>query len=68
VKATILKEAGGTGGALADIPLNVTGTLSSPTVRPDLEGMAKARVQQEIEKHKGELQQKLMDKLKDILK
>jgi AsmA protein len=68
VKATILKEAGGTGGTLADIPLNVTGTLSSPTVRPDLEGMAKARVQQEIEKHKGELQQKLMDKLKDILK
>jgi len=37
-------------------------------VRPDLEGMAKARVQQEIDKHKGELQQKLMDKLKGILK
>jgi len=68
VKATILKDAAGTRGALADIPLNITGTLSSPTVRPDLEGMAKARVQQEIDKHKGELQQKLMDKLKDILK
>ncbi len=67
VKATILKQAGASG-TLADIPLNITGTLSSPMVRPDLEGMAKARVQQEIEKHKGELQQKLMDKLKDILK
>jgi AsmA protein len=68
VKATILKDAGGKGGTLADIPLNITGTLSSPNVRPDLEGMAKARVQQEIDKHKGELQQKLMDKLKDFLK
>jgi AsmA protein len=68
VKATILKEAGATAGTLADIPLNITGTLSNPTVRPDLEGMAKARVQQEIDKHKGELQQKLKDKLKDLLK
>ncbi len=72
LKATILKEAPATAGAagktLADVPLNITGTLTSPTVRPDLEGMAKARVQQEVEKHKDELKQKLMDKLKDILK
>ena len=54
--------------ALADIPLNITGTLTSPTVRPDVEQMAKARVQQEIDKHKDEVQQKLMDKLKGILK
>ncbi len=72
LKATVLKEAPGTQGAtgktLADIPLIITGSLSSPTVRPDLEGLAKARAEQEIEKHKGELQQKLMDKLKGILK
>ncbi|HVW68660.1 MAG TPA: AsmA family protein [Steroidobacteraceae bacterium] len=72
VKATILKEAPGAAGAsgktLADIPLNITGTTNSPSVRPDLEVLAKARIQQELDKHKGELQQKLMDKLKGVFK
>jgi len=72
VKTTVLKEAptapGAAGKTLADIPLNITGTLTNPTVRPDVQQMAKARVQQEIDKHKDELQQKLMDKLKGILK
>ena len=70
VKATILKGSPTTGAVsantLADIPLNVTGTMSSPSVRPDLEQLAKARLQQEVEKHKGELQQKLLDKLKGV--
>jgi hypothetical protein len=35
-------------------------------VRPDLEALAKARVQQEIDQHKGEIQQKLQDKLKGL--
>lgn len=72
VKATLLKEAPGatkvSTNTLADIPLDITGTLSNPSVRPDLEGMAKARVQQELDKRKGQLQQQLMDKLKGILK
>jgi AsmA protein len=72
VKATILKGAPTAGAAaaqtLADVPLNITGTLSSPIVRPDLEQLAKARLQQELEKHKGELQQKLLDKLKGVFK
>jgi AsmA protein len=70
VKATILKEAptmaGAAGKSLADIPLNITGTLSSPSVKPDLEQLAKSRIQQELDKHKDEVQQKLMDKLKGI--
>jgi AsmA protein len=72
VKATILKQAptaaGAAGKTLADIPLNITGTTSSPNVRPDLEGLAKARVQQELDQHKGEIQQKLQDKLKGLFK
>jgi AsmA protein len=72
VKATILKEAPTTAGAagktLADIPLTITGTTTSPTVRPDLEALAKARVQQELDQHKGEIQQKLLDKLKGVFK
>jgi AsmA protein len=72
VKATILKEAptakGAAANTLADIPLTITGTTSSPTVRPDLEALAKARLQQEVDQHKGEIQQKLMDKLKGVFK
>jgi AsmA protein len=74
VKATILKEAptavgaGAAGKTLADIPLTITGTTTSPNVRPDLEALAKARIQQELDQHKGEIQQKLMDKLKGVLK
>lgn len=70
VKATLLKEAptaaGAAGKSLADIPLNITGTFSSPSVKPDVEQLAKARLQQELDKHKDELQQKLMDKLKGV--
>lgn len=69
VRATVYKGAAGAAtGTLADIPLGIAGTLTSPTVRPDLEALARAGVQQQIEKHKDELQQKLQDQLKDILK
>jgi len=70
IKATLLKEAPGAAGAagktLVDIPLNITGTITNLSVRPDLEAMAKARVQQELDKHKDEIQQKLLDKLKGV--
>jgi AsmA protein len=70
IKATLLKEAPGAKGAtsatLADIPLNITGTTTNLAVRPDLEAMAKARVQQELDKHKDEIQQKLLDKLRGV--
>ena len=72
VKATILKEAptahATSGATVADIPLTITGTLASPQVRPDLAGIAKARVLQELGKNKGELQQKLQEQLKDLFK
>ena len=72
VKATVYKEAPTATAAntnvLVDVPLNVTGTIAKLNVRPDLEAMARSRAQQELDKHKGELQQKLMDKLKGILK
>ena len=60
--------AGTAGNTLADIPLTITGTTTSPNVRPDLEALAKARIQQELDQHKGEIQQKLMDKLKGVFK
>ena len=72
LKAAILKEAptagAASGATLAEVPLTISGTLKSPKVRPDLEGMARARVQQELDTHKQELQQKLQDVLKGLLK
>ncbi|MBV9344076.1 MAG: AsmA family protein [Gammaproteobacteria bacterium] len=67
VHATILKDPK-SGKTLADIPLTITGPFARPEVRPDVAGLAKARVQQELEQHKGELQKQLQDKLKDLLK
>ncbi|GAC1453234.1 MAG: AsmA family protein [Steroidobacteraceae bacterium] len=69
VKATLLNAASGANArTLADIPVTLGGTISRPTVRPDLGGMAKARVQQELDKHKDELRQQLQDKLQGIFK
>ncbi|MEM1264315.1 MAG: AsmA family protein [Pseudomonadota bacterium] len=47
----------------AVIPLKITGSLAEPSIKPDIEGLAKARVQQEIDKKKDELTNKLLDKL-----
>jgi AsmA protein len=69
VKATLLKDASAANArTLADIPVTITGTMTKPTVRPDLGGLAKARVQQELDKHKDELRQQLQDKLKGLFK
>ena len=52
--------------ALADIPVTVTGTMSDPKVRPDLEGIARAKLQQKVDEKKDELKKKLQDKLLGI--
>jgi AsmA protein len=43
------------------IPLKITGSLASPTVRPDVESLLRQRVEEEIK-------EKLEDKLKDLFK
>jgi AsmA protein len=52
----------------AQIPVKVSGSLSSPTIRPDVQGMVKARVKQEVEKQKEKVREKLQDKLQDLLR
>ena len=54
--------------ALADIPVTVTGSMSSPKVRPDLEGIARAKLQQKVDEKKDELKKKLGDKLQDLFR
>jgi uncharacterized protein involved in outer membrane biogenesis len=68
LQATLRQAPGADARRLADVPLTVSGTMSAPKVRPDVEGLAKARMQQELDKRKGELQQRLEDTLKGLLK
>lgn len=53
------------------IPINITGTLDDMKVRPDLEGLLKARVRKEVndkvEEKKDEIKKKLGDRLKGLL-
>ncbi len=60
--------AGATEAELADftetvVPLKVTGALASPSIRPDIEGIFRARVEEAIEEQKEELRDRLLDRL-----
>jgi AsmA protein len=52
----------------AEIPVKVTGALTDPKVRPDLEGYLKNQVKQRVDAEKGKVEEKLKDKLNDKLK
>ena len=53
-----------------DVPFTIRGTVDNLTVRPDIQSLAKAQVRQkvneELDKHKDEIKQKLGDKLKGL--
>jgi AsmA protein len=50
-----------------EVPLTITGTLSSPAVRPDIEALAKGKLRQEVQQKAIEgVKKKLGDKLKDL--
>jgi AsmA protein len=51
-----------------EVPIKVTGTATEPKVRPDIEGIAKAKLKQKVDEKKDEIKQKLQDKLQDKLK
>ena len=72
VTATVLKappeaDSNLTALTLAAIPVNITGTYDDPKVRPDLAGLARARLQKEVDKRKDEVKDKLRDRLKGLL-
>lgn len=52
----------------AQIPVKITGALSDPKVRPDLQGMLKAEAKQRLEKEKDKAEEKIKEKLGDKLK
>ncbi|MGH8200814.1 MAG: AsmA family protein [Steroidobacteraceae bacterium] len=65
VNATILKGAGA--GALANVPLLISGTMKSPSVRPDTQALVKSVAQQQLQKHKGQVENKLRSVLKGLI-
>lgn len=66
VNATILKGPSA-GAALANIPLLITGTLTSPSVRPDTQALLKSVARQQLQKHKGQIVNKLRSVLKGLI-
>jgi AsmA protein len=69
LSASILKATDDTSKDLLGtaIPVLVTGPLSSPSIRPDIEGLVREKAKQKIDEQKDKLEQKLRDKLKGIL-
>jgi len=49
------------------VPIHIGGTLSNLSVRPDLGGIVKGKVQEQLNKKKTDLKKKAKDKLKDLL-
>lgn len=47
----------------AVIPLKITGSLASPSIKPDIEAMLKAEVKRAVEKKGDELKKRLIDEL-----
>ena len=66
VNAAILKGAGASS-ALANIPLLITGTMTSPSVRPDTQSLVKSVAQQQLQKQKGAVVNKLRNALKGLI-
>jgi AsmA protein len=52
----------------AEIPVKVTGALTDPKVRPDIEGYLKGKVKERVEEEKDKVEEKLKKKLGDKLK
>lgn len=66
VNAAILKGAAN-GSALANIPLLISGTMKSPSVRPDTQALVKSVAQQQLQKQKGAVENKLRSALKGLI-
>ena len=49
------------------LPLHATGTMSEPSVTPDVSALAKQRANKELDEQKQKAQDKLKDKLKGLL-
>lgn len=66
VNAAVLNGAA-TSAALANVPLLISGTMTKPSVRPDTQALVKSVAQQELQKHKSQVENKLRNVLKGLI-
>ncbi len=66
VSATVL-EGPGASAVLASVPLLISGTMKSPSVRPDTQALVKSVAQQQLQKHKSQLENKLRNVLEGLI-
>lgn len=66
VNAAILKGSAASA-ALANVPLLISGKMTSPSVRPDTQALVKSVAQQQLQKHKGQVESKLRSALKGLI-
>jgi len=71
VNTTVLRAPPGSDADIAQlerltIPVKITGTMTDPTVRPDLAGMARERVMQEIDERKDEVKQQIEERREEL--
>ena len=66
VNAAILKGSAASA-ALANVPLLISGKMTSPSVRPDTQALVKSVAQQQLQKHKGQVENKLRSALKGLI-
>lgn len=66
INAAILKGAAASA-SLASVPLLVSGTMTKPSVRPDTQALVKSVAQQQLQKHKGQVENKLRGVLKGLI-
>jgi AsmA protein len=52
----------------AEIPVRITGSLTDPKVRPDVEGYFKVEVKKRVEEERGKVEEKLKEKIGDKLR
>jgi AsmA protein len=66
VNAAVLKGPSA-GSALASIPLQIGGTMRSPSVRPDTQALVKSVARQQLQQRKGQIENKLRGMLKGLI-
>jgi hypothetical protein len=50
----------------AALPIHISGTLSDLSVRPDLSGLVKGKIDETMDRKKPDVRKKLKDKLQDL--
>ena len=60
--AEALRRCRGTAATVAQVPLDISGTLANVQVRPDLQQLARSQLQQQLQRHRGSCSRKFRER------